>query len=163
MFVGDAAVIAAVEEEAAGLRVLVAEGAEAAEVFGTDAGRVLHFDGGELVRPVQDEVHLEAGAGPPGEEAVAPAAIVGVGAQVLRDQTLERGAVDLLRAVERSLRAQGAKDAAVEVEELRMRRESAFGALPEYRQSKRQQQVLPIPPGNRSRCGRPPPLPGRRR
>ena len=58
-----------------------------------------------------------------------------VGAPLLVDEGLQRGAVDLLRAVERTRWPDRPVDARVEQEELRMGGHAAFGSLGEDRVS----------------------------
>ena len=103
---------------------------------------VFHFQCVQAAFAVDHEIHFHFRAGLPVVQPVVAAGIVAPGPKVLGDETLQRGAIDLRRSVQRACRTVGAEDAGVEKEKLRMYRQFAFRPPVENRHPESQQQVL---------------------
>lgn len=137
---------AEIAETALRFRIVVAEAPEGAEVPRPHAPGVFHLQRPEHSRPVEDEVHFAAGpaaeevetrsGGPRSPGAGEPAP------QVLRHQSLQGRAPDLLRPVEGPGGTQRTEDAGVREVELGMRRSAPSGSSPKHRDPEREQQVF---------------------
>lgn len=108
------------EKKRPAFRIVVMECFETREIPGSDSGRVLHLDGDEFLRRIDDEIDFGSCSRPPKVESVAFSGIVEPCAEMLMHKTLERHAVYFLRPVQRPLGAKSAKYARVEEVKLRM-------------------------------------------
>ena len=108
----------------------------------SDSGRVLDLDSPETIPAVEDEVDLGAFGGAPEMEAAIAPRVGDPGTQMLRHETFEGRAVDLLAAVERPAGTQGTEDAGVEQVELGVSAGLAARSAGEDRHAKREQQVF---------------------
>ena len=111
--------VAAEQQHAPRHRVIVPELLEAVEIGAPDRAGALDLDREQAVAAVGDEVDFRAGRGTPEEEIELEGPVGDGGAQLLEDQRLQGGAVDLLGAVERTGGTDRPEDADVEQEELR--------------------------------------------
>jgi hypothetical protein len=118
--VHDEMVWAAIDEYGRRFGVVVAEGPEAVEVFGTEGGGVLDLDGPEAGTPVDHEIYFDTRPRPPEWQRVIAGGAGDPRPQVLRDEPLQGAAVDLFGPIERAPWAQRSKDAHVEKVELGM-------------------------------------------
>ena len=93
-----------VEREGARGWEALAERVQAGEVAVAEARGPLHLDRDQPALAVEDEVDLDSRRRPPIRDLVVELGVVVGGAQLLEDECLERGSVDLVRSVERSAR-----------------------------------------------------------
>ena len=131
----------AIEHDSPSFGIVRCECLESREILWGEPGRVFHFDGVEPVFAIDYEIDFLSRMCPPETQCVAGRAVVDPCSQLLKDKSLQRGAVDFGGQIERPLRADCAKDAGVEEIELVVSDKTALCPPRERRESRRHEQI----------------------